>query len=406
MAKDRLYYHDSKLCEFEADVISCEGPFEKEDGAGFWKVKLSPNAFYPESGGQPSDRGKVDDVDVIDVIEDEQGEVVVILGQEVAGKVSCLIDSARRFDLMQQHTGQHILSAAMERLFWYETIGFHLSEEYCTVDLDVDRLDESQADQAEDLANSIVFLDVPVRAEFVDDAKLASYELRKVPKVDSDIRIVSVEGFDNCPCGGTHVSRTGEIGLVKITRIDRAKGKVRIEVLCGGRALADYRRKNKQLASAATSLSIHPMELESQVGRILSQLKESKKSLQEASTRLMEYDSARIWDEAERVSGVKVIVYDAGQGGMDFAKQFALKLVSNPSTAAAIGASGPDTAYLVVARSQDLGLDASAVFKAAITSLEGKGGGNKAMAQGGGAKLGGLAAALEEAKMALLEQIG
>ncbi|HOY89304.1 MAG TPA: DHHA1 domain-containing protein, partial [Bacillota bacterium] len=127
---------------------------------------------------------------------------------------------------------------------------------------------------------------------------------------------------------------------------------------------------------------------------------------QEASTRLMEYDSARIWDEAERVSGVKVIVYDAGQGGMDFAKQFALKLVSNPSTAAAIGASGPDTAYLVVARSQDLGLDASAVFKAAITSLEGKGGGNKAMAQGGGAKLGGLAAALEEAKMALLEQIG
>ncbi|HPU96194.1 MAG TPA: alanyl-tRNA editing protein, partial [Bacillota bacterium] len=177
MAKDRLYYHDSKLCEFEADVISCEGPFEKEDGAGFWKVKLSPNAFYPESGGQPSDRGKVDDVDVIDVIEDEQGEVVVILGQEVAGKVSCLIDSARRFDLMQQHTGQHILSAAMERLFGYETIGFHLSEEYCTVDLDVDRLDESQADQAEDLANSIVFLDVPVRAEFVDDAKLASYEL-------------------------------------------------------------------------------------------------------------------------------------------------------------------------------------------------------------------------------------
>ncbi|HOY90024.1 MAG TPA: alanyl-tRNA editing protein, partial [Bacillota bacterium] len=278
MAKDRLYYHDSKLCEFEADVISCEGPFEKEDGAGFWKVKLSPNAFYPESGGQPSDRGKVDDVDVIDVIEDEQGEVVVILGQEVAGKVSCLIDSARRFDLMQQHTGQHILSAAMERLFGYETIGFHLSEEYCTVDLDVDRLDESQADQAEDLANSIVFLDVPVRAEFVDDAKLASYELRKVPKVDSDIRIVSVEGFDNCPCGGTHVSRTGEIGLVKITRIDRAKGKVRIEVLCGGRALADYRRKNKQLASAATSLSIHPMELESQVGRILSQLKESKKT--------------------------------------------------------------------------------------------------------------------------------
>lgn len=406
MAKDRLYYHDPRLCEFEADVISCEGPFEGEDGAGFWKVKLSPNAFYPESGGQPSDRGKVDDIDVIGVTEDEAGDVVVLLGGEATGRVSCLIDFARRFDLMQQHTGQHILSAALERLFGYETVGFHLSDEYCTVDLDVDRLEDSEADRAEDLANSVVFSDVTVRAEFVDDKKLASYDLRKVPKVDSDIRIVSVEGFDNCPCGGTHVLRTGEVGLVKITRIDRAKGKVRLEILCGGRALSDYRMKNRQLACAASSLSVHPMELEAQIGRIVNQLKESKKALQDASARLMEYDSARVWEEAAEVSGVKVIAYDAGRGGMDSAKQFALRLVAYPATAAVVGSSGPDTAYLVVARSQDLGLDASAAFRAAIPMLEGKGGGNKAMAQGGGSGVKGLASALAEARKALIEQLG
>ena len=130
MAKDRLYYDDARLLEFDAKVASCEGPKKDEAGRDLWMVKLSPNAFYPESGGQPSDRGTVDGKPVMDIAEDDAGDVVVMLGEQVSGDVHCVIDGARRFDLMQQHTGQHILSAALERLFGYETVGFHLSDEY------------------------------------------------------------------------------------------------------------------------------------------------------------------------------------------------------------------------------------------------------------------------------------
>jgi len=406
MAKDRLYYNDARLLEFDAKVVLCEGPIKDEAGRDLWRAKLSPNAFYPESGGQPSDRGTVNGNPLIDVMEDEAGEVVVILGEKVSGDVHCIIDGARRFDLMQQHTGQHILSAAFERLFGFETVGFHLGEEYCTVDLDTERLEEWQADKGEDESNKVVFSNVPVLARFVDNEQLASFNLRKMPKVETDIRIVSVEGFDNCPCGGTHVSYTGEIGLIKITRIDRAKGKVRLELLCGGRALRDYSRKNRQLLKAASSLSVHPADLESQIERILSQIKDLRKSLADTSARLMEYDAAKVWHDALPEGGVKVIIYNAGLGNMDTAKQFALKLVANPATVAAVGASGPDNAYLVVARSQDLKIDASAAFKAAVSLMGGKGGGNPAMAQGGGSDAAKLDQALEAAKEHLRTQLG
>lgn len=405
MAKDRLYYYDPKLLEFDADVISCEGPCACANSAESWQVQLSPNAFYPESGGQPSDRGKVAGADVIDVTEDSEGRVIVLTSGPVSGRVRCSIDGHRRFDLMQQHTGQHILSAAFERLFGFETVGFHLGEEYCTVDLDTDKLEEWQADKAEDVSNDIVTKDVPVVAEFVDADRLKAMNLRKAPKVVSDIRIVSVQGFDNCPCGGTHVAHTGEIGLIKITRIDRAKGKVRLELLCGMRALVDYRNKNRQLARAASSLSVHPMELEQQIERMLGQLKDTRKSLQDASQRLMEYDAIRIWDQAEAYSGVKVIVHNAGQGNMDTAKLFALKLVGNPLTAAVVGSFNQDNAYLVVARSQDTSLDAAAAFKSAIVLLEGKGGGNQGMAQGGGAKVPSLDEALKTSHDHLVSQL-
>jgi len=405
MAKDRLYYDDARLLEFDAKVVSCEGPEKDEAGRDLWMVKLSPNAFYPESGGQPSDRGTVDGKPVMDIAEDDAGDVVVMLGEQVSGDVHCVIDGARRFDLMQQHTGQHILSAAFERLFGFETVGFHLGEEYCTVDLDTERLEEWQAAKAEEESNKVVFSDVPVLARFVDNEKLASFNLRKMPKVDTDIRIVTVEGFDNCPCGGTHVSHTGEIGLIKITRIDRAKGKVRLELLCGGRALRDYSRKNRQLLKAASSLSVHPADLESQIERMLGQVKDLKKALADTSARLMEYDAAKLWQDAVPEGGVKVIIYNAGAGSMDTAKQFALKLVSNPGTLAAVGASGSDNAYLVVARSQDLKVDASAAFKAAVAVIGGKGGGNPALAQGGGSDVSKLDQALQAAREHLRTQL-
>lgn len=405
MSKDRLYYNDARLWEFEAEVVSCEGPLKDEAGRQIWRAKLSPNAFYPESGGQPSDRGTVDGKAIIDVVEDETGDVFVLLGDAISGNVRCAVDGVRRFDLMQQHTGQHILSAAFERLFNFETVGFHLGEEYCTVDLDTEKLEEWQADKAEDAANDVVFSNVPVLARFVEGDELASFNLRKLPKVETDIRIVSVQGFDNCPCGGTHVTSTGEIGLIKITRIDRAKGKVRLELLCGGRALKDYARKNRQLQKVAASLSVHPADLESQIERILAQMKDLRKSLQDTSARLMEYDAGRVWQDAIPEGDVKVITYNAGAGNMDTAKQFALKLVANPGTVAAVGASGPDNAYLVVARSQDLKVDASAAFKAAVAVIGGKGGGNPAMAQGGGSDVSKLDQALEAAKEHIKSQL-
>ena len=226
---ERLYYFDSYLREFAARVART-GP----DARGGVRVYLERTAFYPESGGQPSDRGTLGGTAVLDVI-DEGDEIAHILAETPAGEsVQGNIDWPRRFDHMQQHTGQHILSAAFERTGGYKTVSFHLGTESSTIDLDSDRVGARQMEAAEELANSVVFKNHAVQISFRSAAEAQQLDLRKPTYREGDIRLVEVADFDLSACGGTHVNATGGVGVICIRKVDRAKGLPRVEFVCEG----------------------------------------------------------------------------------------------------------------------------------------------------------------------------
>ena len=214
---ERLYYTDGYLKEFSARVVRAN-----PDPRGA-RVYLDRTAFYPESGGQPSDRGTLAGIPVLDVIDEGEDVAHLVAVQPEGEAVEGRLDWDRRFDHMQQHTGQHILSAAFERIGGYKTASFHLGTESSSIDLDSDRVGTRQIEQSEDLANSVVFEDRPVQISFRPAAETQQLELRKPTAREGDIRLVDIEGFDLSACGGTHVSRTGSVGIVCIRKVERAK---------------------------------------------------------------------------------------------------------------------------------------------------------------------------------------
>ena len=294
------------------------------------------------------------------------------------------LDWSRRFDLMQQHTGQHILSQAFIAVADAETVGFHLTDDTLTIDLDKKNLQPDDVDRAEDLANQIVFEDRPVTARFVTAAELAKLPLRKPPKVESNIRIVEVEGFDWSPCGGTHVARTGQIGLIKIVKLDRQSDGMRVEFRCGWRALADYRRKHQMISQVASALSVGYGELDQAVSRMQAESKDLRKRLAEAEGKLLIYEAAELDAAAQDRGEFRLIARAWADREALHLRTLAKKLAGKPKTVALLGSSGAQPMF-VFARSPDLAFDLVPLVRGAIERIGGKGGGGKPdFAQGGG----------------------
>ena len=246
---ERLYYRDCYLREFEAEVLAAE-----PDGKAF-RVYLDRSAFYPDSGGQSSDHGTIAGIPVLNVI-DEEGRVAHVMERPPAGRrVSAQIDWARRFDHMQQHTGQHILSAAFEQIDNYVTASFHLGSATSTIDLDSDRLGRRQLEEAEELANRIIFEDREVHILFKSTAEASQMSLRKPTEREGEVRVIEIPEFDLSACGGTHVSRTGAVGTILVRKFERLKGLTRVEFVCGRRALAAARNDFEVLSDAARLFS-------------------------------------------------------------------------------------------------------------------------------------------------------
>ncbi|CUT05723.1 alanyl-tRNA editing protein, partial [Candidatus Kryptobacter tengchongensis] len=225
----KLYYNNSYTTQFKSKVIDVK----KYNGK--IALILDKTYFYPTSGGQEHDTGFINSARVVDVIELDNGEILhVIDGDVPSGDVECKIDWDRRFSNMQQHTGQHILSRAFEILLNAETISSRLGDDIGTIDLDIETLSYDKVHEVENLANQIIWENRDVKIHYVDDTEISKFPLRKQPKVSGTIRIVEVRDFDFSPCGGTHVSRTGEIGLVKVKRWERVKGGLtRVDFVCG-----------------------------------------------------------------------------------------------------------------------------------------------------------------------------
>jgi alanyl-tRNA synthetase len=373
----RLYYTDCYWREFEAEIVSAE---QAERG---FRVILDQTAFYPESGGQPSDRGTLEGLRVLDVTDEGDAVIHWLDGKPEQGRVKGVIDWTRRFDHMQQHTGQHVLSAAFERTGHYRTVSFHLGAEVSSIDLDSDRLAERQLEQAEDLANRVVFEDRPVRISFRGAEEANRLELRKPTEREGDVRLVEVEGFDLSACGGTHVSRTGAIGAILLRRFERTKGLTRVEFLCGGRALVAARRDHRILTDSARLFSGAAADLPALINKQSEELRSQARLRLKQSEKLAEYEALELVREATERNGRKVIRHLVTANDLVNAKALAHAIAAQPGVVALIGEAGSPT-KLYFAQSSGGPSDMGSILRQTTAKIGGKGGGARDFAQGGG----------------------
>ncbi len=397
----RLYYDDPYTTEFTARVV------ETLSVAGQPAVILDRTYFYPTGGGQPADRGSIDGVDVLDVAPREEDAAVlhVLAAPPDSVEVQCRIDWPRRFDHMQHHTGQHILTQAFVQVAEAHTVSFHLSEDSVTIDLDKPPMPPEVVAKVEDLANRVICEDRPVTQRLVDPSDTEGVRMRRMPGhlLTDGLRVIEVEGFDQTACGGTHVARTGEIGLIKIVRLDRHADGTRVEFRCGGRALHDYREKNDILLGLAAQLTCGYWEIGGAIDRLRADLKETQRMLRANTARLIEAEAAHLLASAEVRDGVRVISAAFEDRDVADVRALASRLVETPGTLVLFGLAG-EKSQLILARSADLPHNMNQPLQAALPHLgDARGGGRPDFTQGGGvpAGLDAVRAALDAAAKAL-----
>lgn len=375
----KLYYNDPTCAAFTARVLA------RQNTARGPAVQLDQTAFYATAGGQPHDTGTLDGIPVLDVWEDETGALWHLLARPLTGEtVEGRIDWERRFDHMQQHSGQHLLSAACLQRFAAATVGFHLGAEASTIDLDIPQMHWEAACVIEDDVNRAIWENCPVTTRWVAREDLPGLELRKVPDIAGPFRIVEMAGYDLNACGGTHVARTGDIGLLKITGLERYKGGVRVTFLCGGRALRDYRRSLRLLQALSAALTVGQEELPAAVARLQTEHKETRRALTKAETALHALEADRLWEAAPAEGGLKRIVAHWPDRTFEEARAVASRLRERPQTLILLAVTEGEAVRLVCARSEDRpDIDASALLRQAAAALGGRGGGSPSLAQGG-----------------------
>ena len=367
---ERLYYTDATLTEFTARVVEVAEN----------RVYLDRTAFYPTSGGQQFDTGTLGDALVVDVI-DEDSRIAHVLqkpakfaaGDEITGRV----DSTRRFDHMQQHTGQHLLSAVFEDLFGHKTVSVHFGDDYSTLDLDAPSLSMERALKAERRANEIVLANKPVSVKFEDAATATG--LRKAVDRTGELRIVEIDGTDRSACGGTHVRGTAEIGPVIVRRVEKNKQGVRVEFICGWRALARARADFDALSAMAASLTASIDEVPALVAAQAARVKEAETAARKSGEELAKYQARERYESAAPDSnGIRRITETAPS--MDTLRAMANAL-ANMTKVIYIGtvASPPG---IVFSASADSGINAGELLKAALAANGGRGGGSPRVAQG------------------------
>jgi alanyl-tRNA synthetase len=378
MVTQRLYYDDAYRTEFDASILRTIPGQRSSTG-----IILDRTCFYPTSGGQPNDQGMLDSQPVFDVVE-QNGEIVHWIGGELqSDSVHGRIDWPRRFDHMQQHTGQHILSQAFLRVLEAQTVSFHLSEVIPTIDLDCSSLEVEAAEAVENLANEVVFTDYPVIARFVAPEELSDLELRKLPTVDKDIRIVQIEGFDASPCGGTHCARTGQVGPIAIRKWERRGQETRVEFLCGWRALRDYHWKTGTINELALAFSVKDQELSAAVLRLMQEATENRRELHHLRDELLAVEAGKLLGEARQWNEDRIVLRAFEERDPQEVRKLASVIVESPRTFALLGTSG-ENARLVFSRSEDSSIDVATLLRQACQQFGGGGGGQPHLAQGGG----------------------
>ncbi|WP_240687973.1 alanyl-tRNA editing protein [Pseudalkalibacillus hwajinpoensis] len=375
----KLFYQDSYITTFSAQTVK-----QATDQAERLYVVLDQTAFYPTGGGQPFDTGTLNGVAVTDV-EEVNGEVRHFVEKEVEEEVHGEINWARRFDHMQQHAGQHILSAAFEDQFGYKTVSFHLGQEVCTIDLDISSLEESKARRAEAYANSILQRNHSIETKWVKKEELVQFNLRKEVSVSDDIRLVIIPDVDYSGCGGTHPSSTAEVGAISILKWEKQKKQMRVHFVCGNRVMEQLHQKQKVAQGLTNVLNVPQVDLVDAANRLVMQTKDHEKTIDELNNRILSYEAKELLQSAGTIHDQKVVQMISREYGMKEIQKLAKTILNEDSSVVVFLISEiEDKLQIVCGRGEDLYLDMNHALKEVLPLINGKGGGKKDFAQGGG----------------------
>jgi alanyl-tRNA synthetase len=380
MATKRIYYDDAFVREFEAEVLTCEQ--HAGNSAKRWRVLLDRTALYPASGGQPYDRGKVGEAEVLEVV-DEGEEIAHFVDRPMAlGKVKAVVDWKRRFDHMQQHTGQHLLSAVLQSRFGLETVSFHLGEEICTIDLRGTEPSAEALVRAEQAANEIIFEDRPVNVKYGTIEELRSLGVRKEVDREGILRAIEIEGVELQPCGGTHVARTGQIGMIQLRRCTKIRQDWRLEFLCGGRVAKVARDDYETRQRIAEKLQCAVEEVDGALEKALAERDASYKSARARGERLAKLEAETIVRDTPDVVGrIKIIARVIEGLEASFVLMLAPAIAGHEKTVALLARK--ECGQLFFGQHASVGKDMNALLRKVVGEVGGKGGGTKDFARGG-----------------------
>jgi alanyl-tRNA synthetase len=371
----RLYYTDSYATAFDGRIT--------ELSADGHRVYLDQTAFYPTSGGQPFDVGSLGGARVADVIDEEERVAHVLAaplsGHGVGDTVRGEVDWRRRFDHMQQHTGQHLISAVFADLFGYETVSVHFGADRSTLDLDVGAIDGARLGEAEQRANEIVWENRPVTVGF-EDSKAAT-GLRKPPPREGTLRVVMIAGIDRSACGGTHVRATGEIGAITLRGTERVRKQTRVEFLCGARVVRQARADFEALSTIALSMKASIAEAPALVAAQNAELRDAATARKRLEGELAVHEARALYEATTpTAAGIRVAVVRRDTGSLEDVRPLALAFASSPKAVLIATVASPAT--VLVAASDDASIDAGSVLKGALGGAGGRGGGSPRLAQG------------------------
>ncbi len=410
----KKYLEDSYCLNFES-ILQAVNSYDDTLAS----IQLATTYFYPEGGGQPGDRGTIDGIDILDVqISDTKPPIIHHLisfadqdkAIELLNKpVNCKVDQKRRLALMQQHSGQHLLSAAAEKLYNANTIGFHMGADYVTIDLD-QRLTAKQVEAMETLANEKIYENLEIIAHYPSSETLSQMPLRKQPKVTENIRVIEISTFDFSPCGGTHLKTTAEIGIIKVKKIENYKQGIRIEFGCGLFALNMMRYRNGIINDLTAILSVPDVEIVAFIKQTLEGIKQDKRVISSLTHQLLEREVKEIMLDTEETEGIKVIRLDEENVSMNDLRTKVQIICQSPDFVVLARSVEGDKCHVVLAKSKEASEELAAVkmndlFKTYGAEIGLKGGGNPNMAQGGTASdqdTDGFFDKLEEAVNAIL----
>ncbi len=382
MSTERGYQSEPFCWEFQAHIAD---RITLPDGRG--GVLLDKTYFYPTGGGQEHDIGTLGDANVVDVIADDAGNIIHVVDRELTeNSVPAKIDGSRRFALMQQHSGQHLLSQAFERELGLETVSAHMSiDSPSTIDLAASDVHEDQIARVERSANAIIYQDLPIKSYFVPEDKIATVPLRRPPKVKGQVRIVEIEGYDYSACGGTHCTRTGMIGVVKVFKSERRADKVRIYFAAGGRALQYFQDYYAILTRIAQLYSTGPESVVPLIERQLEAQQAQQKDLQEFQAMRMAIEASQLVARADMFDDGKLVMASFRDRSPRDLRALAGVLQNERGVIALLASYDGEKLTLTVTCAPDTGVSANELIRKQLAEIGGRGGGDARLAQGGGA---------------------